>query len=277
MSAPDAFGAKPLPVLSGPVTAGPYPIQKVSVTGATTITFSAPDGRVIKLVLLKERGFSPYLTRKVVWMPEANTAILGYSLINRECSVSASSSSSPFDSPEDQRLAQTPNRVGFALFGVNQFDSSPPYTATSRVALVFTDASHTLSIKFATETISGTLPGTSAANVADNDPCLVKREHMSNRFVFKDGRREYRRTDTVVACAIGVRSATGTTAIVEMRRDLRFIEYADATICATPLGIPINTDYKVYTSDIGGAVGVSAECGAGTRTTIAPSAEIISK
>ena len=227
---------------------------------------------------IERSSFSPFVKRALKFALPHDVFVLGYSVFNRNCTVTSSPQAAPFEATEDNRLSQTTTRIGEAIFQVSNASSHFPIQASRDVAVVFSDRSKSLRVTFGGHTHSRIEPMRDSTSVASKgDQCLLKLEHMQNT-IHKKSTVTYERRDDVVVCTDMPFMEAGTPLIaIESRRDVRFLQFLSSDICAEPLRIPINRRLFVFSGDVGTEGAVATECGAGTFTQVAPVSTITMK
>jgi hypothetical protein len=99
-------------------------------------------------------------------------------------------------------------------------------------------------------------PAKPANSVTKGDNCLTLVEHRSNTIHRASG-VTYERRDEIINCTSG---RFGTADILEMRRDIRFLQFRTIETCGSALGIPIGRAYYVITAPTGEGGLTFVEC-----------------
>ncbi len=219
---------------------------------------------IISLILLNTSSFSQFVKRKLIYSPPASSIYLGYSLSNRNCTVTADSNEALFNDKDILNLDSSSDRAGKYIFGIDKLQDNFDTTHVMDAILIFSDKSKGFSVRSDFEYYSAQFPPRLAGNVEKDDPCLSKIEHMGNTIHYKD-KVVYERRDDVVVCTNGTSELQGIKfPLIEVRRDIRFIMVRQSEICATVLGIPIGTSWYFYFDQYGSGFKIGTECTGGS-------------
>ena len=225
--------------------------------------FKAQDsasGLELYFEMLNEWSFSPFVRpRNRAWTLPDNFAIIGTSLVNRECWIGAGGGRVKYND-DDARLGRVSNILGDALFGKPTLQQVFVVGAQRDIYLVLSDKSENLNIRFGLKSFELRSPIRSAANVTSGDPCLTGVEHMVNTFRMPDGSTQYRRADSIWLCTYSTSQTPAMKNAMESVRDVRFIEVWESAPCKSVMGIPVYRQYYVTRDRTGAGGAVWTRC-----------------
>lgn len=211
----------------------------------------------VRLLALDETSYSQYQRprKKAFRLPE-DIILIGTKILNRECSISSTGEDEYFD--HNWYYAWPSEIIAQQIFDgrITRKDYTP--LVKSDAIFMFSDFSTVRSYNFQLGTATVRSPR-EAVEIAADDPCLTKGEHMLNTFIKAGGAVTYTRKDDIWYCTggdlVGVKGKT----FIEFAFTLRYWEFVSDEICGNVLGIPVNRLYLVGRNG-GQATWVSSRC-----------------